>query len=106
MLTVVAFTFALAAVAPWVAKVGRTFTAWLLAAAPLGVAVYLATQMPRVARGETIAESYSWVPTLGLSLSFYLDGLSLSFALLVTGIGALVLIYAGSYLQGNPQLGR
>jgi multicomponent Na+:H+ antiporter subunit A len=70
------------------------------------MAVYFAARVPDVARGETVAESYPWAPTLGLSLSFYLDGLSLLFALLVTGIGALVLIYAGEYVHGHPQLGR
>jgi multicomponent Na+:H+ antiporter subunit A len=41
-----------------------------------------------------------------VSLSFALDGLSLLFALLVTGIGALILVYAGGYLAGKRELGR
>src|SRR5919112_465158 len=35
-----------------------------------------------------------------------LDGLSLLFALLISGVGALVLVYAGGYLAGHPELGR
>ena len=47
-----------------------------------------------------------WVPSLGLSLSFNLDGLGLLFAFLITTIGALVVLYASAYLKGHPQSGR
>lgn len=41
-----------------------------------------------------------------VDLSMRLDGLSLLFALLVTGIGALVVVYAGGYLAGDARLPR
>ena len=47
-----------------------------------------------------------WAPSLGLSLSFNLDGLGLLFATLITGIGALVVLYASRYLEGHPQRAR
>jgi multicomponent Na+:H+ antiporter subunit A len=47
-----------------------------------------------------------WAPSLGLSLAFNLDGLGLLFATLITGIGALVVLYASRYLEGHPQHGR
>ena len=56
--------------------------------------------------GEAIGLCYPWVPSLGVTLSFYLDGLSLLFALLICGIGALVLIYSSGYLKGHRHLGR
>ncbi|MEM6282180.1 MAG: hydrogen gas-evolving membrane-bound hydrogenase subunit E [Chloroflexota bacterium] len=40
-----------------------------------------------------------WVPEYGLSLSFYLDGLSLLFGLIITGIGAVIFVYAGAYFD-------
>ena len=39
-------------------------------------------------------------------MSLRLDGLSLLFGLMVTGIGALILVYAGAYLKGDDRLGR
>lgn len=42
---------------------------------------------------------FPWIPRLGLFFEFSLDGLSLLFALLVTGIGALVFIYAHAYMK-------
>ena len=47
-----------------------------------------------------------WAPSLGLSLSFHLDGLGLLFALLITGIGTLVVLYASAYLANHPQADR
>jgi multicomponent Na+:H+ antiporter subunit A len=68
--------------------------------------VYLASSVPEVLEGGAVRQSVPWVPSFGVHLSFYLDGLSLLFALLITGMGALILIYAGDYLKGHPQLGR
>ena len=79
---------------------------WLIALLPLAIAVYLATLLEPIAAGEVFSVVLPWVPSLGITLSFYVDGLSLLFALLVSGIGTLVMIYAGSYLAGHPQLGR
>jgi multicomponent Na+:H+ antiporter subunit A len=47
-----------------------------------------------------------WAPSLGLSLSFNIDGLGLLFALLITAIGTLVVLYASRYLEGHPYAGR
>ena len=79
---------------------------WLLALLPLAVFLYLAAQIPAVLAGETLQGGIAWVPSLGIALSFQLDGLSLLFALLVSGIGALIVVYAGGYLAGHAQLGR
>ncbi|MCP5488258.1 MAG: DUF4040 domain-containing protein [Verrucomicrobia bacterium] len=46
--------------------------------------------------------SLTWIPELNFTLSFALDGLSLLFALLITGIGAFVVWYSGAYFDGDP----
>ncbi len=51
---------------------------------------------------EGVAWTASWVPSLGLDLSFRLDGLSFLFACLISGIGTLVQIYALAYLREYP----
>ncbi len=50
--------------------------------------------------------SWSWVPALGVSLDFRLDGLSLLMLLMITGVGTAVFVYAGGYLAGHPQQRR
>ena len=47
-----------------------------------------------------------WAPSLGLSLSFYLDGLGLLFAILITGVGTLIAVYAASYMSSSSAAGR
>jgi len=47
-----------------------------------------------------------WVPSLGVTLSFRLDGLSLVFAMMITGVGALVMLYAHAYMAGAQMTGR
>jgi multicomponent Na+:H+ antiporter subunit A len=106
MLFAVLSGFGLALGAPWIERLARAATGWLLALLPLGLTLYFATFIGRVAGGMTVSATYSWVPALGVNLSFYLDGLSLLFALLILGIGALILIYAGGYLGTHRHLGR
>jgi multicomponent Na+:H+ antiporter subunit A len=77
-----------------------------MALLPLGLTLYFASLITAVAAGSTFTVAYPWVPGLGVDLSFYVDGLGLFFALLITSIGTLVLIYAGSYLAGHHHLGR
>jgi multicomponent Na+:H+ antiporter subunit A len=62
--------------------------------------------VPQIAAGETLRFAVAWVPSLDVSLSFLLDGLSLTFGLLISGIGTLVFLYSNSYLAGHPQFAR
>jgi len=105
MLWLVLAPFAAAAVAPWLAARLKGRAGWLLALLPLVLFVRLMAFMP-LEPGEAVSESLPWVPGLGVELAFRLDGLAAVFALLVTGIGALVVVYAGGYLGGDPRLGR
>ncbi|MEO0390064.1 MAG: proton-conducting transporter membrane subunit, partial [Pseudomonadota bacterium] len=72
----------------------------------LALFALFATALPRVAAGETLRYAWDWVPSLGIALSFVIDGLSLTFALLISGIGTLVLLYSNTYLAGHPQFAR
>jgi multicomponent Na+:H+ antiporter subunit A len=72
------------------------------AALALWLASFLPAPEPALAPGFRLA----WLPELGVVLAFRLDGLALLMALLVAAIGALVLLYTGSYLRGDPLLGR
>ncbi len=106
MLFAVLSIFVGAALAPLVVRLFGRAAGWVLGLLPLGVFVFFARQVPEVAEGNTLREAYSWFPSLEVPLSFYLDGLSLLFALLVTGIGSLIVVYAGGYLAHHEYLGR
>jgi multicomponent Na+:H+ antiporter subunit A len=103
LVLIVGFLTVLAA--PLLHRIGRRNAGWVIALVPLAFSIYFATLVGPVSSGELWIGSYSWVPGLGINLSFYVDGLSLLMALIISGIGALVTVYAGGYLAGHPQLG-
>lgn len=98
--------FLAAMAAPWVQRSRPRRGAWWLAAVPAASSAYLLSQLGNVAEGEAIAVAVPWVPELQLSFALRLDGLGLLFALLVTGIGAAVLVYAGAYMEEDPHAGK
>jgi multicomponent Na+:H+ antiporter subunit A len=104
MLTVVLTPFAAALLAPLiVARLGDR-AALLLALVPAALFAWAMLNLGTAYPGRI--EVTEWVPGLSVGLSFNLDGLSALFTLLITGIGTLVVLYAGGYLHGHPQLGR
>jgi multicomponent Na+:H+ antiporter subunit A len=78
----------------------RPAAAPLLALLPAGLFLALLALPPGAA---FTAER---IPSLGLETSFRLDGLSRLMALLITGIGAGIFLYASAYLKGHPALHR
>lgn len=88
---------------------GRFFKgklAILSAAIPLALFIYFAQFINRIAGGEVIYKEYNWVPSFGVNLGFTLDGLSLLFSLMITGIGFLVFAYTAAYLKNHQYLDR
>ncbi|MDZ5698373.1 putative monovalent cation/H+ antiporter subunit A [Chelativorans sp. M5D2P16] len=95
-----------AAAAPYLTRMFGHNAAWVLALVPLAAFFHFAGFLPQVAGGDTISAGYAWIPSLDTDFSWYIDGLSLTFALLISGIGALIVLYAGGYLKGHAQQGR
>jgi multicomponent Na+:H+ antiporter subunit A len=106
MLFAVLSAFAASIVAPWVYWINGRAAGWLLAAVPFGLTMYFALFIAATASGNVFSLSYDWAPSLGIKFSFLLDGLSLLFTILISGVGALVVIYSAVYLAGHPYLGR
>ena len=67
---------------------------------------WFASMVPSIKGGAALLWSVPWIPPLGIDLAFQVDGLSLTFALLITGIGTFVLLYSNSYLAGHKQYAR
>lgn len=67
---------------------------------PFSLFLYFASKIPKIQAGDKgIYFSYEWMPSLGVNLNFTIDGLSLLFNLLITGIGSLVFLYASYYMK-------
>ncbi len=85
---------------------GTRYVPWLVALLPLGLTLFFASHLTTIASGEVLITSWPWIPSLGVNLSFYLDGLALLMALLICGIGTLIMLYSGAYLAGDRALPR
>jgi len=66
----------------------------------------LLVHAPVVFTGETVLFNLPWLPAMGLNFAFRLSGLGFLFALLVLGIGLLIILYARYYLAAEDPMGR
>ena len=98
--------FGAAVLAPLISRETGKAAGWILALVPAGIFVALAMMAMDVAAGQPVRLTLEWVPALGLEFAFLIDGLSLVFALLISGIGACIVAYAAAYLDGHEQRGR
>ena len=106
MLLSVLSGFILAACLPLIGKYLKGKWAILISILPIALFIYFISFLPRVAGDEAILFNYRWVPSLNVNFNFHLDGLSLLFTLLITGIGSLVFLYTAAYLKGHKYLDR
>ncbi len=80
---------------------------YLIAVLPAATFVFTLGQTGLVTRGGAATESIPWIPQLGVALSFRVDTLAWLLALVVTGVGVLVLLYCARYFAADePALGR
>ena len=98
--------FLYAFIIPLVTKLPKKLIGFATSALPLGIFIFFATKYNSITDGEVLKESYRWIPSLGINISFFLDGLSLTFALIISLVGFVVFLYAGSYMEGHKFITR
>jgi len=91
---------------PIAIKAGRNACTAATAAVTALALIVLLTEAPTVYSGGVARMDLPWLPQLGLSLSFFVDGLGLFFATLILTIGLLVILYARFYLDRDDPMGR
>ncbi|QBR73025.1 Na+/H+ antiporter subunit A [Microbacterium sediminis] len=74
---------------------------FVAAAFPLAAFVHALLQVPAIVGGGIVAESAVWITALDIRLSMRMDALGALMALIVTGVGALVMIYCAVYFRGK-----
>jgi multicomponent Na+:H+ antiporter subunit A len=107
MLAILIAFAALALALPLVRRlIGRRV--FLVAAlVPTAAFVYTLALSGSVLDGGQVTEVVQWVPQLDLAIAVRLDTLSWVLALIVTGVGALVLVYCARYFSDSEDgLGR
>ena len=56
--------------------------------------------------GVTVVHVFDWIPGLGATVELLWDPLAATMTLVVTGVGALIHIYAVGYMHGDPRFSR
>ncbi|MET1181212.1 Na+/H+ antiporter subunit A [Peribacillus simplex] len=96
--------FLLAIIVPILYKLFRQIhTGWFVLILPILLFTYFSRFISLTKQGDIIMESATWIPSLGIHVDFYIDGLGLLFALLITGIGSLVVLYSIFYLSKEKE---
>ena len=82
----------------------RIHLGWIVLFIPSLLFIILLQKVPFISRGGTILHQTKWIPSYDINMISHLDGLSMIFGLLITGIGALVILYSIYYLSTNESL--
>ncbi|MDB5371467.1 MAG: monovalent cation/H+ antiporter subunit [Belnapia sp.] len=106
LLALVILPFAGAVVAGLLPSHARNAAAGLAGAIALVSLGLVWAAYPTVAAGGVLRAEFAWMPTLGLNLVLRVDGFAWLFAGMVTGIGALVVLYARYYMSSDDPVPR
>src|SRR5699024_2855789 len=85
-------------------KISRIHLGWFVMAIPAILFIGIIRYLPAIASGKTFIDTMNWIPSYGINLVTNLDGLSMMFALLITGLGTLVVLYSIYYLFSQESL--
>ncbi|GAA3872654.1 Na+/H+ antiporter subunit A [Streptomyces sedi] len=100
MLALFALHAVVAAFLPWLAARAPRAAWYVAALPPLAAVGWAGWHTSAVLDGRTLNETLSWAPALNLTIELRLDPLSLLMVYVVSGVGALVLLYCARYLPG------
>ena len=84
----------------------RNAEAWLAGGIALTCTILTIMQFPDVRAGGVVATTVSWAPTLGLDFVLRMDGYAWLFALIVSLMGLLVVLYARYYMSPEDPVPR
>ena len=81
----------------------KVHTGWFVLWVPLIIFIELLLNIPTISAGKRILHHLPWIPTYDINLTMSIDGLSLVFGLLISGIGFLVVLYSIYYLSKHKE---
>ncbi|RBY96180.1 Na+/H+ antiporter subunit A [Blastococcus sp. TF02-8] len=99
MLALLLLHLAAAALAPLLVRWWGRQAFLALALVPAASFGWIVSRLGSVTDGGDLRETVPWIPTLDLEIVLRLDALALTLAALVTGVGALVLVYCARYVE-------
>ena len=106
LLLLVLTPFVSAALAATLPVGSRNAETWLAGLTMVIALAILAVLFPAVAEGGRIIGTFDWASSIGLDLTFRIDGFAWLFMVLVAGIGLLVILYARYYMAPEDPVPR
>jgi multicomponent K+:H+ antiporter subunit A len=88
------------------ARLGKNAVALASGCCTATALVVLLVHLPAITAGQVVFAQMAWLPSAGLHANLMLDGLGFLFALLILGIGLLIIIYARFYLSKDDPFAR
>ncbi len=90
---------------PLIFRLFKEKTGYFIGIGFIPIFIYFISLYTKIVEGEALSiDTLEIFP--GIPFNLYLDGLSLVFALIVLGIGILVLFYSSAYMKHKPHQGR
>ena len=85
---------------------GRQACAGVTGAVTLAAFIGLLTNAPAIFAGQVVTARIEWLPGIGMNVNLMLDPLGFFFAVLILGIGLLIIAYARFYLSRDDNMGE
>jgi multicomponent K+:H+ antiporter subunit A len=109
-----AIVLSLIVILPFVGSIGAAFlrsrarnaASWLAGAVSVACVLLVASLYPLMADGDNASVVAAWLPQAGLNFHLRMDGYAWAFAMLVTGMGGLVVLYARYYMSRQDPVPR
>jgi hypothetical protein len=77
----------------------RILPSWAAGVTALASLLIVIAAYPAVSAGDAIRFQAEWIPQLGVDFKLRMDGFAWMFAVLITGVGFLVVVYARYYMS-------
>ncbi len=103
---ILALPFAGSIIAALLPSNARKLEAWLAGFVAIACAVLVFSQFGNVIDGHVVKTVVPWVPSLGVDFTLRMDGYSWLFAMIITTMGALIVLYARYYLSPQDPVPR
>ncbi|WP_028709511.1 Na+/H+ antiporter subunit A [Propionicicella superfundia] len=97
MLVLILLHFVLAALTPALCRVWGARAFYALALGPAAAFAWVVAQSPTILAGGAVSEGFEWIGALGVSVVVRMGLVQWILALIVTGVGTLILIYCRWY---------
>src|SRR5690625_4091905 len=82
----------------------RFHIGWFILIVPISLFIFFFNKLAAIVEGKVFSTSTQWIPSYSIEFTTFLDGLSMLFSLLITGIGTLVILYSIYYMTKDQQL--